>query len=967
MFPDSPVDEFDVLVLRDGYDNSWLYDNHGLYLRDQTVRDTQTAMNRPGSHGLYVHLYVDGLYWGLYNLVERLDEKFAVAYFGGRDEDYDVIGGKTLGIVGVDNGDAVAWNTMMDIAEAGVADPAQYAAIQQYLDVPNLIDYMLVHIYAGTYDDWPDRNWTAIRKREAGASFKFMSWDNGMSLRYVNWDNSTIGPDFPNSPAYLYWRLQDNAEFRLLFADHMQRHFFNGGVFYVDPANPQWDPAHPERNVPAARFMRRAQEIERALVPESARWGDWKIPGVIYNRDDHWIAERDRMLTQFFPQRSAVVLQQLRDIGLYPAVDAPTFSQHGGAVPPGFQLTMTSPDDAIYFTTDGSDPRVPVSGAISPTAIHYTAPITLPGGSTQVKARVLNGATWSALSEASFVAAQNFSDLHITEIMYNPIGGNGYEFLELKNSGALTLNLAGVVFAQGIDFTFPPGFTLAAGQLAVLVNDPVSFAQRYPGVAIAGSYTGRLANEGEQIQVKATDDTTILDFSYDDEAGWPSSPDGGGYSLVLANLAGDPNLPANWRPSTYPSGSPGADDPISFSGGVVINEVLAHSDPPLEDAIELINPSSQPVDLSGWFLSDSPTTLQKFRIPSGTVIQPGGLAVFYEYQFNPSPGTPPGFGLSSLGDHVFLAAATPSGTLTGYTTSVSFDASPANTSFGRFTTSSGVDFPLLGHHSFGVANPVTVQQFRTGAGAPNVYPATGPLVVDELMYHPPPGGHEFIELLNVTDNPVSLFDPAHPTNTWKLTRGVSFTFPVNTVIPARSLALVVGVQPAAFRISYTVPIDVPIFGPYSDSLSNGGEDITLARPDDPTPGVIPYVAIDEIVYADAPPWPPEPDGSGPSLERLSGVAYGNDPAIWRAAQPGGTPGRPNPTCYFADVQPNANHTLPILCDGDVDIADVQRVAGCWNQPVGSAACPAALNVSGQGAFVDVADIVAVAQRWGWRR
>ena len=235
-------------------DSSWLYDNHGLYLRDQTVRDTQIAMNRPSSHGLYVHLYMDGLYWGLYNLVERLDEKFAVAYFGGQDEDYDVIGGKTLGIVGVDNGDAVAWNTMMDISEAGVADPAQYAAIQQYLDVPNLIDYMLVHIYAGTYDDWPDRNWTAIRKREAGASFKFMSWDNGMSLRYVNWDNSTIGPDFPNSPAYLYWRLQDNAEFRLLFADHMQRHFFNGGVFYVDPANPQWDPAHPERNVPCLLY-----------------------------------------------------------------------------------------------------------------------------------------------------------------------------------------------------------------------------------------------------------------------------------------------------------------------------------------------------------------------------------------------------------------------------------------------------------------------------------------------------------------------------------------------------------------------------------------------------------------------------------------------------------------------------------------------------------------------------------------
>ena len=104
-----------------------------------------------------------------------------------------MIRGKTVGMIEPVNGDAVAWNTMMDIAEAGLADPAQYAAIQQYLDVPNLIDYMLVHVYAGTYDDWPDRNWTAIRKREPGASFNFLSWDNGMSLRTSTWTTQPLG------------------------------------------------------------------------------------------------------------------------------------------------------------------------------------------------------------------------------------------------------------------------------------------------------------------------------------------------------------------------------------------------------------------------------------------------------------------------------------------------------------------------------------------------------------------------------------------------------------------------------------------------------------------------------------------------------------------------------------------------------------------------------------------------------
>ena len=144
-----------------------------------------------------------------------------------------------------------------------------------------------------------------------------------------------------------------------------------------------------------------------------------------------------------FPQRSEIVLQQLRDAGLYPLVDAPTFNQHGGSVPPGFQLAISAPAGAIYFTTDGSDPRVPRLGAISATATAYTAPFALPAGSTNVKARTLHNLTWSALTEASFLAPLDFSHLKITEIMVNPTGGSDYEFIELKNIGPSPLSRSG--------------------------------------------------------------------------------------------------------------------------------------------------------------------------------------------------------------------------------------------------------------------------------------------------------------------------------------------------------------------------------------------------------------------------------------------------------------------------------------------------------------------------------------------
>ena len=807
LFADSDVESFDVLVLDALYDDSWLLSERGIYARDQWIKNTLTAMDRAGVHNFYVQLYLDGLYWGIYNISERVDDHFAAAYFGGDEADYDVIYVAGAGYVTADSGDTITWDAMMDIADAGVASQAQYEAIQQYLDIDSLIDFMLIHVYAGNPIPWEFVDWKAIRKREAGEPFQFMVWDNGSAMEHVSRNDTNAGASAPNTPFYLYYRLRDNPEFRLRFADHVHDRFFNGGAFYVDPSNPAWDPAHPERNLPANRFNALVQQIDRAVVSESARWGDVSTPGTTFTRDDQWIYKRDQMFNQFFPQRSAIVLQQLRDINLYPAVVAPEFNQHGGSVPPGFPLTMTAPAGTIYFTTDGSDPRVPVSGAVSPNATAYTTPLPLPGGVTEVKARALSGGSWSALTAATF-------------------------------------------------------------------NAPLA-------------------------------------------------------------------------------------------GGVVVNEVLAHTDLPLEDAIELHNPTDQAINIGGWFLSDSADTLKKYRIPDGTTIQPDGYAVFYEYQFN-DPANPPNipFALSSQGEEVYLAAASPDGTLTGYTSSESFAASANGVSFGRFATSVGVDFPAMSRRTFGVENPATVEEFRTGTGLPNAYPLVGPVVINELMYNPQTGD-EFLELQNITDGEVLLYDPAIPTNGWALTDGIDFTFPITATVPARGRALVVPIDPQTFRIAYSIPLTVPIYGPYDGALSNGGEMVEISRPDEPDGDVVPLIPVDAISYDDAAPWPTEPDGDGPSLARLSAATYGNDPLNWQASVPGGTPGRRNAGCLYADVQPNAVHTSPGACDTDVDVADIQTVAACWNQPIGTTNCPATLNVDGLDAYVTVGDLIAVTTRWNW--
>jgi hypothetical protein len=181
---------------------------------------------------------------------------------------------------------------------------------------------------------------------------------------------------------------------------------------------------------------------------------------------------------------------------------------------------------------------------------------------THIKARLFieeAETEWSALNEATFKVAESKGKIVITEIMYNPVDGNDYEFIELQNIGEGEFSLAGLYFDEGITFTFPPGQpSLAPGERVVLVHNAAAFAERYPGVAIGGVYQGKLANEGEKITLRDTAGQVLVSLAYDDENGWPFSADGHGDALVSINAAGDPAQPQNWRVSRYPNGTPGA-------------------------------------------------------------------------------------------------------------------------------------------------------------------------------------------------------------------------------------------------------------------------------------------------------------------------------------------------------------------------------------------------------------------------
>ncbi|MCA9240577.1 MAG: CotH kinase family protein, partial [Planctomycetales bacterium] len=400
-FGEDAVDSFDTITLRmesnDGYAWSGAGDQPQ-YARDAFASRTLLDMGQVSPHGNRMHLYINGVYWGVYNPNERPDASFAAMYYGGDKDNWDAIndGAAT-------DGNLDTWNTMISLAQATASgstatraaayqrlqgnnpDGTNNPAYEDYLDINNYIDYLLVNFFGGNVD-WPHRNWYAARERGPDSTgFKFHSWDaeSTMNLFGSNINTNRLNESVEAAQPYSY--LKNNADFRLEFADHAHRALFNNGALTPEQA--------------ILRYEGILSEMQDAIVAESARWGDMHFSTPLTKAE--WEAESQSVIDTFLQGRTAVFVNQLRAAGLYPSTDAPVFTQHGGVVPSsGVPLGMSASAGVIYYTLDGSDPRAS-NGA--PAGTTYSGPVTVTPGTT-VKARAYSGGVWSALNEATFEA-----------------------------------------------------------------------------------------------------------------------------------------------------------------------------------------------------------------------------------------------------------------------------------------------------------------------------------------------------------------------------------------------------------------------------------------------------------------------------------------------------------------------------------------------------------------------------------
>ncbi len=763
------------------------------------------------------------------------------------------------------------------------------AGFRQYVDVPSWIDHHILNVVAFNVDAL--RLSTYFYKQREGKLFFGPIWDFDRALgstdgRDANprvWSASG-GTDFFTYP---WWgRMFQDINFWQDWVDRYQE--LRQSHFAVTNLNRIIDSLVAE--------VRAAQPREQKRWNFAPRGGSYTAE---VNFTKNWLTNRLRFMDTNFLQ--------------WPVLGLPE-----GFVTPGTRLALSGPPGAtIYYTVDGTDPRLPF-GAVSPAAVAYTGPVVLNSNARVVARsfksdhRNLTGGTnprlstpWSGVVAATYVITT--PSLIITEIMYHPEvapAGNtntadAFEFIELKNTGQGTINLNGFRLSGGVDFVFPQ-LDLPAGRSVVVASDVVAFRSRYGAEPlVVGAYTGKLDNDSERLVLEGPLREPILDFKFADS--WQRITDGPGFSLVIA----EERLPlaswgerSSWRRSSRVGGSPAKDDPAPTAiPVVVVNEALTHTDPPLIDAIELLNTTSGLADVSGWYLTDDFDFPKKFKLPHPTRLIGGGYHVVAESEFN--SGGANAFSLSSLGDEVFLFSADAAGNLTGYHHGFSFGAAQNGVSFGRHSTT-------IGEEHFAA-------QTRATLGSVNSGPRIGPVVFSEILYLPSivagieNTASEFIEVANSSSQPIRLFDPAAPTNTWRIRGGIDFDFPPGISLPVGGLAVVVSFDPLrepgaldSFRSLYQIPAGAVILGPYDEKLSNLGEELRLLKPDPPQgpeasdPGLVPYVLVDLVDYSADTPWPRGVEGQ--SLQRIRGDSYGNDPASWKVAAP--TAGK-----FEADVKP----------------------------------------------------------------
>src|SRR4051812_20819403 len=159
----APVEEFDQLELRSGSHDMTL---RGFYMENIFTDDTFLDMGQLNPHGRFVHLYLNGTYWGMFHLRERWNAAMHQSYLGGARTNYESINGNWNVGGWADpgtpyDGDGSVWTHLKEVR-------GNYRQAREWLDAPQYVDYMLMWMFGGAEDEY-----RCVGPNVPGSGFKF--------------------------------------------------------------------------------------------------------------------------------------------------------------------------------------------------------------------------------------------------------------------------------------------------------------------------------------------------------------------------------------------------------------------------------------------------------------------------------------------------------------------------------------------------------------------------------------------------------------------------------------------------------------------------------------------------------------------------------------------------------------------------------------------------------------------------
>lgn len=603
LFETEGTDEYDCIDLRCEQNYSWSMDKspYNSMVTDIFSRDLQGKMGQPYKRGRYYHLYLNGLYWGLFQTDERAEADYAESYLGGNDADYDVIKTNSDGWPYWDeatDGYMDTWSALWTKCTNGFESNANYFSLlgkkpdgspdpngKVWVDVDNLIDYMLVIFYTDNFDapvswwysdDMPNNFYALYNRNDKTKGFKFLTHDSEHSM-FVNSVNGgslqgnrvNIGSNGSMNitqmnkfnPQWLHFKMSSNAEYRQRFADRAYQQLNKGGFLTPEAT--------------ASIYKSRAAQIDYAVIAESARWGNSNLT------KQTWLDLIQSMYTTFFPQRSAILQKQLSDESLYTTMAAPDIKLDGSSFFDRFKsftgsktiwmLDYQGSGCTVYYTVDGTDPRAPLGAVAASAKSGLNAVSQVINQTTVLNSRLYKSGVWGPLRTILFSNAnEDYSKLKVTELNYHPmdsiigtdtIEGQDFEFIEFKNTGTNPIDLSGLKLDSAIYYQFPDQQILEPGAFYVIASKPNLFFSKYNRYP-SGNFSKNLSNSGEEVLMFNRNNKAVLSFTYDDGDPWPTTPDGDGYSLTTkyANPIGNPAYYDYWIASTTMNGTPFMDD-----------------------------------------------------------------------------------------------------------------------------------------------------------------------------------------------------------------------------------------------------------------------------------------------------------------------------------------------------------------------------------------------------------------------